>query len=201
MSGARAETAAASDPTTGESEPRERTMPVVEHSYQVRLRPVSTAPRTARDVLAAVCVAWDAPGFLESGRLVLSELVSNAVIHNAVVNSAAVNSAVINNAVMDDGGKSGAETTEGTGVETDPAVGLELSLRNGEMLMRVHDEGADLPRMAAPPQGAAGGHGLGIVSRLTESWGVDVDAHGSGKTVWCVLRERPAGSGGPSSSD
>lgn len=146
-------------------------MRTAEHSYQVRLRPVRTAPRTARDVLAAVCVAWDAPGFLEAGRLVLSELVSNAVVH------------------------SGAQP----GADGHPAVGLELSLRGGELLMRVHDDGPELPQIVVPAPGAPGGHGLGIVSRLTESWGVDVDPRGGGKTVWCVLRERPAGSGARSS--
>ncbi|HEY3872592.1 MAG TPA: ATP-binding protein [Actinocrinis sp.] len=150
-------------------------MRTAEHSYQVRLRPVSTAPRTARDVLAAMCVAWDAPGFLEAGRLVLSELVSNAVVHN------------------------GAQSAQ-SGPDAGPAVGLELSLRGGELLMRVHDDGPELPRMAAPPRGAAGGHGLGIVSRLTESWGVDIDPRGGGKTVWCVLREHPDRSGAPSSA-
>lgn len=141
-----------------------------EHAYHVRLRPVSTAPRAARDALAEACADWGAPGFLEAGGLVLSELVSNAVVHS--------------------------------GRQTGLDVGVELSLRDGSLLMRVHDGGSDLPQMAAETQGAAaaatgaGGYGLGIVSKLTESWGVDTDSHGSGKTVWCVLRERPAGLGG-----
>lgn len=165
-------------------------MPAVEHSYRVRLRPVGTAPRIARDVLATVCADWGAPGFLEAGRLVLSELVSNAVLHSGAQAGGR----------MDGHGADGHDV-DGSSADGDGTVGLELSLLpDGALLMRVHDDGPDLPRVVASPRGAAGGHGLGIVSRLTESWGVEVDQRGGGKTVWCVLRARPAGSGVPAAS-
>ncbi|MGH3415133.1 MAG: ATP-binding protein [Actinocrinis sp.] len=48
---------------------------------RIRLASESTAPRRARDFLAAACARWDASRFLETGGLVLSELVSNAVRH------------------------------------------------------------------------------------------------------------------------
>ncbi len=48
---------------------------------RIRLASESTAPRSARDFLTAVCTRWDVTHFLNSGGLVLSELVSNAVRH------------------------------------------------------------------------------------------------------------------------
>jgi anti-sigma regulatory factor (Ser/Thr protein kinase) len=48
---------------------------------RIRLASEATAPRRARDFLAAVCAGWDARRFTEPGGLVLSELVSNAVRH------------------------------------------------------------------------------------------------------------------------
>lgn len=75
-------------------------IPTYDHSRQQADRPVlestllrrnlnqrlslvsgTTAPRQARDFLAAACAEWATPGFLEIGGLVLSELVSNAVLH------------------------------------------------------------------------------------------------------------------------
>jgi anti-sigma regulatory factor (Ser/Thr protein kinase) len=48
---------------------------------RIRLAAETTAPRKARDFLAAVCAGWNAGAFAEIGGLVLSELVSNAVRH------------------------------------------------------------------------------------------------------------------------
>lgn len=48
---------------------------------RIRLAAEKTAPRRARDFLAAVCADWDARGYADVGGLLLSELVSNAVRH------------------------------------------------------------------------------------------------------------------------
>jgi anti-sigma regulatory factor (Ser/Thr protein kinase) len=50
-------------------------------SQRLRIAPRPTAPRSARDFLAATCASWDAEEFIEPGALVLSELVTNAVQH------------------------------------------------------------------------------------------------------------------------
>jgi anti-sigma regulatory factor (Ser/Thr protein kinase) len=48
---------------------------------RIRLAAEATAPRRARDFLAAVCAGWDVRRYTDVGGLVLSELVSNAVRH------------------------------------------------------------------------------------------------------------------------
>ena len=68
---------------------------------------------------------------------------------------------------------------------TDLAV--TLGLDGGHLVVRVHDEGAKLPEVGVRRPSGAGGHGLDIVARLAESWGIDLDPEG-GKSVWCVLR-------------
>jgi two-component sensor histidine kinase len=128
---------------------------------RLRLAAEATAPRRARDFLAAACAAWRADRLIESvavetalietAGLVLSELVSNAVLY--------------------------------AGTELD----VELRLSGGWLTLSVRDGGAGMPRLRNPKPGAIGGHGLDIVSRLTDSWGVSPDPTG-GKTVWCALR-------------
>jgi anti-sigma regulatory factor (Ser/Thr protein kinase) len=120
-------------------------------SRRLRLASHPTAPRQARDFLAATCALWAAERFLETGGLVLSELVSNAVMH------------------------------AGTEVE------VELQLTGDRLRMSVHDDGPGLPRVVPAHQRTIGGHGLDIVSRIAESWGVAPDPAG-GKSVWCVLQ-------------
>ncbi len=56
-------------------------MPGWPSRQRIRLASDKTAPRRARDFLAAACASWDAHRFTEVGGLVLSELVSNAVRH------------------------------------------------------------------------------------------------------------------------
>ncbi len=56
-------------------------MPVWPLRKRIRLAPEATAPRRARDFLAAVCAGWNERRYTEVGGLVLSELVSNAVRH------------------------------------------------------------------------------------------------------------------------
>ena len=117
-----------------------------------------TAPRQARDFLAAACSAWRAEQFIAPASLVLSELVSNAVMH--------------------------------AGTELD----VQLRLADDVLLLSVHDTGPGMPQSVMPPPGqpdilSVGGHGLDIVSQISESWGVAPDPGGrAGKSVWCVLR-------------
>jgi anti-sigma regulatory factor (Ser/Thr protein kinase) len=47
-----------------------------------RLSPETTAPRSARDLVAQACAAWHGEQFTELGQLVISELVTNAVRHS-----------------------------------------------------------------------------------------------------------------------
>jgi anti-sigma regulatory factor (Ser/Thr protein kinase) len=56
-------------------------VPVWPLRKRIRLAPEATAPRRARDFLAAVCAGWNERRYTEVGGLVLSELVSNAVRH------------------------------------------------------------------------------------------------------------------------
>ncbi len=66
-------------------------------------------------------------------------------------------------------------------------VDVLLRLDDGALLVSVHDTSSDMPKPGVPDAYSIGGHGLDIVSRLSESWGVAPDAEG-GKSVWCVLR-------------
>jgi anti-sigma regulatory factor (Ser/Thr protein kinase) len=113
-----------------------------------------TAPRQARDFLAAACCAWHAEQFIAPAGLVLSELVSNAVMH--------------------------------AGTELD----VQLRLGDGVLLLSVHDTGPDMPRTTGQPDPLTiGGHGLDIVSQMSETWGVAPDpGEHTGKSVWCLLR-------------
>lgn len=130
-------------------------MPEPHLTRRVRLPSEPTAPRRARDFLAATCSAWNAERLLETAALVLSELVSNAVLYAG----------------------------------TDLVV--ELRLGGGRLTMSVRDGAGALPRPGEAKPGAIGGHGLDIVSRLADTWGVSPDPAG-GKTVWCTLRADPA---------
>ena len=118
---------------------------------RLRLASAVTAPRQARDFLAAACADWQAEQFIEAGSLAVSELVSNAVLH--------------------------------AGTDLD----LILGFSGGRLSMRVRDGSRLMPEPATARPSGAGGHGLDIVARIAESWGVDPDPAG-GKSVWCVLR-------------
>lgn len=122
-----------------------------QRTRRVRLPAEATAPRRARDFVAAACAAWHAERLAETAALMLSELVSNAVLY--------------------------------AGTELD----VELRLGGGRLTMSVHDGSDGLPRPGAAAAGSIGGHGLEIVSRLADAWGVAPDPAG-GKTVWCTLR-------------
>ena len=132
------------------------------HNQRLTLDAQVTAPRQARDFLAAACSAWRAEQFIGPGSLILSELVSNAVVH--------------------------------AGTELD----VQLHLTEGKLLLSVHDTGSGMPPSVVQQPGQAGrltvgGHGLDIVSQMSESWGVVPDpGDNTGKSVWCVLRaEKP----------
>ncbi|MGW7332454.1 ATP-binding protein [Streptomyces sp. NPDC054840] len=67
---------------------------------------------------------------------------------------------------------------------------LELMLRAGDVLrVEVYDGIGDLPRPLHPSRsarpGRPGGHGLRLVHRLTDRWGVQ--AVGRGKVVWAEI--------------
>ena len=113
-----------------------------------------TAPRQARDFLAAACCAWRAEQFIAPASLILSELVSNAVMH--------------------------------AGTELD----VQLRLTDDVLLLSVHDTGPDMPKTTSQPDPLTiGGHGLDIVSQMSETWGVAPDpGEKTGKSVWCLLR-------------
>ncbi|WP_017933675.1 ATP-binding protein [Nocardioides sp. Iso805N] len=66
---------------------------------------------------------------------------------------------------------------------------LTVSLHDGALTVAVHDDGVGLPlvRTGIGDPSAASGRGLGIVQRLADQWGVDVDQGREGKTVWFRL--------------
>lgn len=75
---------------------------------------------------------------------------------------------------------------------------LTVTLRDGLLTVAVHDDGAGLPEMhdEVPDLSTTSGRGLQIVDRVADSWGVDLDAGGPGKTVWFRL-DAGAASGTP----
>jgi anti-sigma regulatory factor (Ser/Thr protein kinase) len=69
---------------------------------------------------------------------------------------------------------------------TGTEVEVRLQLADGRLKIEVHDDGGGRPAVVPLERRTIGGNGLDIVSRLSESWGVNPDANG-GKSVWCVL--------------
>lgn len=67
---------------------------------------------------------------------------------------------------------------------------LTLEYSGARLLMRVHDGSPVLPEPAGVRPIGAGGHGLEIIARIAESWGVEPDP--GGKSVWCVLGAQQA---------
>jgi anti-sigma regulatory factor (Ser/Thr protein kinase) len=133
------------------------------HNQRLTLDAKVTAPRQARDFLAAACSAWRAEQFIAPASLVLSELVSNAVMH------------------------------AGT------ALDVQLRLTDDVLLLSVHDTGPGMPPSVMPQSViqqpgqpdllSVGGHGLDIVSQMSETWGVAPDpGKNTGKSVWCLMR-------------
>jgi hypothetical protein len=61
---------------------------------------------------------------------------------------------------------------------------MTVELRDHQVRLEVDDARASGPTMRAEG-GAAGGFGLRIVDRLSDTWGWDVNP--TGKTVWSVL--------------
>ena len=123
------------------------------HNQRLTLDAKVTAPRQARDFLAAACSAWRAEQFIAPASLVLSELVSNAVMH--------------------------------AGTELD----VQLRLADDVLLLSVHDTGPGMPKPGQPDILSVGGHGLDIVSQMSETWGVAPDpGENTGKSVWCLMR-------------
>ena len=90
--------------------------------------------------------------------LLTSELVANAVVHGA--------------------------GAHGAGGLVDVRVGVE----DGLFRVAVTDPGDDVPVLRTTGPEVAGGHGLRLVDRLAERWGVDVHPDG-GKTVWFAVRD------------
>lgn len=68
---------------------------------------------------------------------------------------------------------------------------LTLTEVGGHVHIEVHDHSAQLPvsRYVKGSDTATGGRGLGIISELSQAWGVTSD--GSGKTVWADLALTP----------
>lgn len=66
---------------------------------------------------------------------------------------------------------------------------LTVSLHDETLTVAVHDDGVGVPtvRTGIGDPSAASGRGLGIVERLADQWGVDVDQGREGKTVWFRL--------------
>jgi two-component sensor histidine kinase len=65
------------------------------------------------------------------------------------------------------------------------------TMEPGSVRVAVSGGGAGRSRPARPPVSSLGGRGLGIVERLSRTWGVRTD--GVGQTVWAVLpAPRPA---------
>ena len=114
----------------------------------------------ARRFVTEVLVAAGASALLEDARLLISELAANAVLHAGTDFSVTVHLSAQRLYV---------EVRDGDALHADP--------------MRARGSGASDPD--APEPGPADGHGLRIVAKLSEDWGVRVVDHG--KIVWFSL--------------
>lgn len=68
---------------------------------------------------------------------------------------------------------------------TEPVV-VRLGIDADHLVVRVRDEGDDLPVVRTTGPRVPGGQGLRLVERLAARWGVDVHPSG-GKTVWFAV--------------
>ncbi len=59
--------------------------------------------------------------------------------------------------------------------------------RSGEVRIEVHDHSGLYPRLHAFSATSATGRGLRLLDSLAKRWGVEPDADGVGKTVWCEV--------------
>ncbi|WP_182113787.1 MULTISPECIES: ATP-binding protein [unclassified Actinotalea] len=69
---------------------------------------------------------------------------------------------------------------------TEP-VRVRAGLAGDRFLVHVVDAGDDLPVVRSTGPEVPGGHGLRLVERLAEAWGVEPHRDG-GKTVWFAVR-------------
>ncbi len=65
-------------------------------------------------------------------------------------------------------------------------VTVDIVLSDGEIRLDVGDSSPVSPRLVPHSRQAVTGRGLGLVTALSASWGVDTRT-GGGKVVWCVL--------------
>ncbi|GAA2720761.1 ATP-binding protein [Cellulomonas aerilata] len=70
-----------------------------------------------------------------------------------------------------------------------PTVTLRAGRDGDHVVMRVTDLGDSMPVVRSSGPEVPGGHGMRLVDRLAESWGVDAGADG-GKTVWFRVETR-----------
>jgi len=69
------------------------------------------------------------------------------------------------------------------------AVKLRIEVQDGVVEVRVHDDGADLPRVGHADPTSLGGRGLWLVECVADEWGSDVEDRG--KSVWFRLSSTP----------
>lgn len=65
------------------------------------------------------------------------------------------------------------------------SIQLRLQCNSASLRIEVHDENPRLPTTTSCPPEATSGRGLGIVSRIASSWGIE--HQDSGKIVWAEL--------------
>ena len=114
----------------------------------------------ARRFVTELLVDAGASALLEDARLLISELAANAVLHAGTDFSVTVHLSVQR---------------------------LYVEVRDGEVLHAdpMREQASGPPDLGQPDAGPADGHGLRIVAKLSEDWGVRVVDHG--KIVWFSL--------------
>ena len=66
-------------------------------------------------------------------------------------------------------------------------VVLTVHTHSGNVRIEVHDESGLHPRQHTFSASSATGRGLRLIETLAKRWGVEPDANGPGKTVWCEV--------------
>ena len=75
-------------------------------------------------------------------------------------------------------------TNAGQHAGTEMSVDLELT--GAGLEVGVYDEGPGEPHIVPVAERETGGHGLAMVARIAQEWGVQFAERG-GKRVWCLL--------------
>ncbi|HVM06273.1 MAG TPA: ATP-binding protein [Acidimicrobiales bacterium] len=123
---------------------------------------------------AAAVEAWTfdpEPSSTRAARRLVTDALEAAALDGAVTSAALVVSELATNAVL----------------HARTPFEVRLRVGAGAVRIEVRDGSTRRPTVRNFSDAASSGRGLQVVQQLSEEWGVEADADGSGKTVWALV--------------